>query len=586
MSSFFTKPASQKKRSRDHTDLKTPRKRPRNDGDTNGPSQRPSNTSQSQTKDDERPKRRRGRDESISGSDSESVTYHSALEEHEESSASEDETAAERRLRLAERYLQNLQDEVQETIGFDAAEIDKDLIAERLKEDAAETKGILYKHIADGLDWHNASHTFFKADQNQVTGVATCEPYMYVVAGDMTIIKSEITQPSSEGAEDEEGTKRSSNITPRKKPKFLKRYKGYRQAPRGYLGPTSPILCVACSDSGKYLATGCENSDLIIWDAESLKPVHKFTQHRDAVLSVSFRRNSHQLFSASKDRSIKVWMIDERAYVETLFGHQDEIPAVVGMLGERCISVGARDRTARLWKVVEESQLVFRGGGSGMTGTKSKENGIENHKLRFDEGSIDAIALVDEENFVTGSDSGSLSLWNVHRKKPVFTIPLAHGLDPPPTLDESRGERQTSRTDPVSPPKPRWITALTSVPYSDVLISGSWDGFVRAWRISADKRKIEAIGIIGHTEPQIDDAADNNGSEIKKTARGSVNSLDCFERGKRNNQGLCIVAAVSKGHRLGRWVNLPGKNGVVIFEVKKDFAKANGSIPTNIETRT
>lgn len=46
----------------------------------------------------------------------------------------EDETGAERRLRLAERYLENIQGEVDEA-GFDAAEIDRDLIAERLKED-------------------------------------------------------------------------------------------------------------------------------------------------------------------------------------------------------------------------------------------------------------------------------------------------------------------------------------------------------------------------------------------------------------------------------------------------------------------
>lgn len=46
----------------------------------------------------------------------------------------EEETAAERRLRLAERYLSNVKEEVDE-IGFDAEEIDRDLIAERLRED-------------------------------------------------------------------------------------------------------------------------------------------------------------------------------------------------------------------------------------------------------------------------------------------------------------------------------------------------------------------------------------------------------------------------------------------------------------------
>ena len=49
-------------------------------------------------------------------------------------SEEEDETGAERRLRIAEQYLENIKGEVDE-VGFDAEEIDKDLIAERLQED-------------------------------------------------------------------------------------------------------------------------------------------------------------------------------------------------------------------------------------------------------------------------------------------------------------------------------------------------------------------------------------------------------------------------------------------------------------------
>lgn len=33
---------------------------------------------------------------------------------------------------------------------------------------------------------------------------------------------------------------------------------------------------------------------------------------------LAFRRGTHTLYSASHDRSIKVWSVDENAYVETL----------------------------------------------------------------------------------------------------------------------------------------------------------------------------------------------------------------------------------------------------------------------------
>lgn len=56
--------------------------------------------------------------------------------ESEENDDDDRETAAEKRLRLAKRYLSKLQEETGETEGeVDAADIDRDLIAERLRVD-------------------------------------------------------------------------------------------------------------------------------------------------------------------------------------------------------------------------------------------------------------------------------------------------------------------------------------------------------------------------------------------------------------------------------------------------------------------
>ena len=53
--------------------------------------------------------------------------------------------------------------------------------------------------------------------------------------------------------------------------------------------------------------------------------------------------------------------MDEMAYVETLFGHQDRITGVDAGIRERAVTSGGRDGTVRLWKIIEESQLVFNG---------------------------------------------------------------------------------------------------------------------------------------------------------------------------------------------------------------------------------
>lgn len=115
--------------------------------------------------------------------------------------------------------------------------------------------------------------------------------------------------------------------------------------------------------------------------------------------SLAFRRGANQLYSASHDRTVKLWNVDERSYIETLFGHQDQITDIDTLARERCVTTGGRDKTARMWKIVEESQLVFRGGAQ----VKEKDG---SGTVRYAEGCLDCIALVDEDMFVTGGDSG------------------------------------------------------------------------------------------------------------------------------------------------------------------------------------
>lgn len=152
-------------------------------------------------------------------------------------------------------------------------------------------------------------------------------------------------------------------------------------------------------------------------------------------------------------------------------------------------------------------------------------------------------------------------------------MPLAHGLDPPLKTEEVFSEENLDRKVPGEP-QPRWITALATVSYSDLIISGSWDGEVRVWRVSEDKKRIEALGTVGNVASQgttekdpteVDELREENSGPI----RGIVNDLKAFERGDRGEHGLCIVVATGSEHRLGRWKRINGKDGALVFEVPK-----------------
>ncbi|KAJ5759671.1 hypothetical protein N7520_006827 [Penicillium odoratum] len=601
MSSFFTVPASQRKRKRDDRPAPPATKKRGVDA----------------KKDGGKASRPREREESISGSDlDEDAEIDSVISGESESDSDDGETAADRRLKLAERYLDNVREEVDE-VGFDAAEIDRDLIAERLKEDVDEFKGRAFRQIAAKLSFSTASHSFFRADTQTTTSIAVHAPYVYTVSKDKTLIKWELATPSVPEASGEESSSKRPPRPQRKKPKQVKYARGMRKvAETGEeQGHTGSILSVAVSPSGRFVATGGADKKLVIWDAETLTPTRTFTQHRDSVSSVAFARHisamssGEQLFTGSYDRTIKTWSISGagHAYVETLFGHQDHVTGVAAMTIDQAISVGARDRTARLWKVVEEAQLVFRGGAS--------------KKAPYKESNIDCIAALPPAHFVTGSDCGSICLWSMHKKKPLYTVHLAHGLDPIPPLEQLSPEvdRETAAHNTRHMrPMPRWITALATLPGTDIVLSGSWDGSIRAWRIPEDKKTIIPLGPVGlgtsglsapDTPSQqlnqslasgtpgvdvmdIEGNSQQNAVSEEPLIKGVINDIAVFERRPESEQpqskgsrsqtgpeprGLCIVAAVGKEHRLARFKHFAnnyekatpsdGRNGAVVFEV-------------------
>jgi ribosomal RNA-processing protein 9 len=78
-----------------------------------------------------------------------------------------------------------------------------------------------------------------------------------------------------------------------------------------------------------------------------------------------------------------VWEVGDMAFVDTLYGHQEEVISVDCLEKERAVSCGT-DKTCRLWKVAEESQLVFRGLNS----------------------SMDCLSMIDETKWIAGSQDG------------------------------------------------------------------------------------------------------------------------------------------------------------------------------------
>lgn len=135
-------------------------------------------------------------------------------------------------------------------------------------------------------------------------------------------------------------------------------------------------------------------------------------------------------------------------------------------------------------------------------------------------GSIDCVKLINEEFFLSSSDSGSLCVWNVAKKRAIGEQKLAHGK---------------SSTGVAN-----WISAIASLVNTDLVASGSCDGFIRVWKLEKNFREIKL--------------------KFEIPVTGFVNSLTFTSDAKH------LIAGIGQEHRLGRWWRLKeGKNIIVVI---------------------
>lgn len=478
-------------------------------------------------------------DDIESESDSEENENEISENEDDELSSSDefaDENAADKRRRLAKQYLENLK--TNELAGefndFDAQDLDDDILSKRLQVDVAENKGYVYKFYGDKVSKQfdeNISVITTRIGSKNMTGVSARYPYLYTVSKDSELIKW--------------------NISTNKKPQRIKHTKGGARFFK--LNTANPnnnhhwdqINCVAVSPDGKYVVTGGTDSRLIIWSSENLVCL-KVLDTRSAVNSITFKRNSDQLFAACSDLKIRTFSINQFTQLEILYGHQDNIVDISALSRETCVSVGSRDKTAMFWKISEETRLTFRAGDS--VEKKRRRDDVEAPEVFYNEGSLEVVSMLDESHFLTGSDNGNVALWSLAKKKALFTKRLTHGLQPEIPYSKASSEASVEVASQQIPPRqPYWITAIHGVPFSDIFITGSFNGVVKIWKL--DQQGLRSFELIGEIE-------DVKGCVVK------IESVEVPEAKK-----LMVFVLISKEPRFGRWLGKieGGRNGLVSF---------------------
>ena len=458
------------------------------------------------------------------------------LQEEEESSG-EEETPDVKRVRLARQYLETINARSDESSSGEEeanTDDDNDVLARKLQRDRLKRQGTLERALAQKVLRHvTALQEAVLEERPALLSSAAAAADLWVQMGFVRLLgrRHDLTPTSvavdPAGRRAISGSKDHSVILwdlekgsalmtlcqqwkKKKKNNNDNNKKGERIVSSRTAGQ---VLSVALSDDGRFAAVGKRDGRVSVFDVRSSsdrKLIQQFEGHKGAVTCLTFRTQSNQLFSGSEDRCIRHYNLDEMLYMETLYGHQFGVTGIDCHGQEKPVSVG-RDRTARAWKLQEDTHLIFRGGS----------------KLP----SAECVAVIKDDWFVTGHEDGTLSLWMTEKKKAVAFIENAHGAG-------------------------NAVVCVGTCKGSDVVASGSNDGYLRLWKVRTGQT-LQERGI----EPL-----------CRIPVRGYINSIGFGPKAK-----FCVVA-VGQEHRCGRWDRVKGaKNRIAIVNLHSESVEEEGS---------
>lgn len=117
------------------------------------------------------------------------------------------------------------------------------------------------------------------------------------------------------------------------------------------IGHSLPINAVCGSSNEKFLFSGGEDMEIILWDMKLLKPLRRFSDegHSKAISCLSLDSEAKFLATGSEDKTIKIWNLDEFSVVKTFTDHKDVITSLNFSKKQNILYSTSLDGLFKIW---------------------------------------------------------------------------------------------------------------------------------------------------------------------------------------------------------------------------------------------